>query len=129
MLDETRTKPSTKNAIIEKMKTIRRVGVLGAGTMGARIAAHFSNIGIPSLLLDLDPATARKGLDAALKQKPVGLFDDSSVSLISTGGFDQDLASLGTCDWIIEAVKEDLASVDDDHPITERFNIGHIVAG
>ena len=91
------------------MKTIRRVGVLGAGTMGARIAAHFSNIGIPSLLLDLDQATARKGLDAALKQKPAGLFDDSSVSLISTGGFDQDLASLGTCDWIIEAVKEDLS--------------------
>jgi 3-hydroxyacyl-CoA dehydrogenase len=94
--------------LVNMKRVIGRVGVLGAGTMGARIAAHFANIGIPALLLDLDAATARKGLDAALKQRPAALFDDGGAQLITTGGFDSDLDKLADCDWVIEAVKENL---------------------
>jgi 3-hydroxyacyl-CoA dehydrogenase len=90
------------------MRTIARVGILGAGTMGSRIAAHFANIGIPSLLLDLDEALARKGIESALKQKPRAFFVDSSAALIAPGSFDAGLAGLAECDWVIEAVKEDL---------------------
>jgi 3-hydroxyacyl-CoA dehydrogenase len=91
------------------MRGIYRAGVLGAGTMGARIAAHFANVGIPSLLLDLDEALARKGLENALQQRPPALFADSASALITPGGLDPDLPRLAGCDWIVEAVKEDLA--------------------
>jgi len=63
------------------MKPLRRVAVLGAGTMGSRIAAHFANAGVPALLLDIvapgQPdrnAAAVKGLDTAMKQKPAAFF-------------------------------------------------------
>src|SRR5262249_44202387 len=92
----------------QMMRLIQRVGVLGAGTMGSRIAAHFANIGIPSVLLDLDAGLARKGTENAVKQKPGGFFEDTSAALISPAGFDEGLAKLNTCDWIIEAVKENL---------------------
>ena len=98
------------------MTFIRRVAVLGAGTMGARIAAHFANAGIPVLLLDVvlpdQPdrnAAAKKGLEAALKGRPGAFYLSSAVSLIQTGNFEDDLPAVATCDWIIEAVAEDLA--------------------
>ncbi len=91
------------------MKPIRRVAVLGAGTMGARIAAHFANAGVPALLLDLTTAAAQNGIQSALKQKPAGFFDDSFASRITPGSFDEHLAQAHDCDWIIEAVSEDLA--------------------
>ena len=63
------------------MRTIRRVAVLGAGTMGSRIAAHFANAGVPAILLDVvlpgqpnRSAAALKGIDNALKQRPGGFF-------------------------------------------------------
>jgi len=97
------------------MRTIRRVAVLGAGTMGARIAAHFANAGIPSLLLDIvlpneknRNAAALKGIENAEKQKPGGMFVDSAKELIKPGNFGDDLAEINTCDWIIEAVTENL---------------------
>ncbi|MDX2179755.1 MAG: 3-hydroxyacyl-CoA dehydrogenase/enoyl-CoA hydratase family protein [Bryobacteraceae bacterium] len=88
------------------MKPIRRVAVLGAGTMGARIAAHFANAQVPALLLDL-PGMADKGLEAAAKGKPPAFFTAASQGNIRTGSFD-DLAELATCDWVIEAVVENL---------------------
>ena len=90
------------------MRTIQRVAVLGAGTMGARIAAHFANAGIPALLLDVDEAAARKGLESAIKQKPGGFFTDSSAARVQTGSFDAHLAQVAACDWVIEAVVEKL---------------------
>ena len=87
---------------------IQRVAVLGAGTMGSRIAAHFSNAGIPSILLDVTTALAAKGVENAAKQRPGGFFLDSSASLIGTGNFDNDLSKITDCDWIIEAVTENL---------------------
>ena len=72
--------------------------------MGARIAAHFVNAGVPVLLLDVDDAAARKGLESALKQRPGGFFTDAGVSKVQTGNFDQHLSQVANCDWIIEAV-------------------------
>ena len=89
------------------MRTVSRVAVLGAGTMGSRIAAHFANAGIPSLLLDLTQELARKGVEAAVTQRPGAFFLDSLVSRIQSGSFD-DLPGIADCDWIIEAVTEDL---------------------
>ena len=90
------------------MRTVSRVAVLGAGTMGSRIAAHFANAGIPSLLLDLTTELARKGIDAALKQRPGGFFLDSEAARLEPGNFDADLARVAGCDWVIEAVAENL---------------------
>ncbi len=97
------------------MRTIRRVAVLGAGTMGSRIAAHFANAGIPSLLLDVilpgQPnrnAAALKGIENALKQRPGGFFADDKTALIRPGNFEDDLGGLADCDWIVEAIVENL---------------------
>ena len=99
------------------MKHIHKVAVLGAGTMGARIAAHFANAGVPSLLLDIVPpdadAPARNkiaaaGLDAAKKSKPAAFFEPSLAKLITIGNFEDDLKKLADVDWIIEAVVENL---------------------
>lgn len=90
------------------MRTIQRVAVLGAGTMGSRIAAHFANAGIPSVLLDVSTALAAKGVENAAKQRPGGFFTESAAAMISTGSFDQDLPKIADCDWIMEAVTENL---------------------
>src|SRR5258708_28954855 len=98
------------------MKPLRRVALLGAGTMGSRIAAHFANAGVPVLLLDIvlpnQPdnrnAAALKGLDNAMKQKPGAFFTPAAASLVKPGNFEDDLAAIRDCDWIIEAVAEDL---------------------
>jgi len=95
---------------------VRRAAVLGAGTMGSRIAAHLANAGIPVLLLDL-PAKepggkplAVVGLEALAKSKPAASYDTASAALITPGTFDDDLPKLAACDWVIEAVAENLAS-------------------
>ena len=89
---------------------VRRAAVLGAGTMGSRIAAHLANAGIPVLLLDLPPKeqTAMRAIDALAKSKPAAFFESSRVALITPGTFDDDLPKLAGCDWIIEAVAENL---------------------
>ena len=98
------------------LKPLRRVAVLGAGTMGSRIAAHFANAGYPVDLLDIvlpdQPkrnAAALTGIENAAKQRPVGFFTDSAKSLIAPGNFEDDLGRLSHCDWIVEAVAENLA--------------------
>jgi 3-hydroxyacyl-CoA dehydrogenase len=90
------------------LKPIRRVAVLGAGTMGSRIAAQLANAGVPSLLLDLTPALAKAGLDAALKSRPAAFFVPDNARLVTTGGFETDLAGIAACDWVVEAVAENL---------------------
>ena len=90
------------------MTHIRSAAVLGAGTMGAQIAAHLANAGLPVLLLDLDPHTAAAGLKRARKLRPDPFFTPDAAQLISAGGFDTDLPRLAGCDWIIEAVVERL---------------------
>ena len=99
------------------MKRIQKVAVLGAGTMGARIAAHFANAGVPSLLLDMVPPDADQsarnkiaaaGLDATVKSKPAAFFDSSLSRLVTVGNFEDDLQRLAEADWIIEAIVENL---------------------
>src|SRR4051812_7601607 len=111
------------------MLRFERAAVLGAGTMGAQIAAHLANAGIPTLLLDIAPQEltpeeqakgltlesrdvrdriARVGLEAAKKAKPAAFFSADAASLVSTGNFDDDMARIKDCDIIIEAVVENL---------------------
>src|SRR5262245_37553720 len=76
--------------------------------MGAQIAAHFANAGVPSLLLDLTPEAAAEGLKRARTLKPDPFFTPDTWKLISTGGFDDGLARIADADWILEAVVERL---------------------
>jgi len=89
-------------------RRIRSVAVLGAGVMGAQIAAHAANVGLPTLLLDLDATTARDGLARARRLKPDPFVTRDRTSLVSVGGFDTDLPRLREYDWIVEAVIERL---------------------
>jgi 3-hydroxyacyl-CoA dehydrogenase len=75
--------------------------------MGAQIAAHMANAGLPTLLLDLTTEVARDGLKRAASLKPDPFFTAGTRALVATGGFDTDLARLKDCDWIVEAVVED----------------------
>ena len=88
--------------------TIRSLAVLGAGTMGAQIAAHFANAGVPSLLLDVSADAAKQGLERARKLKPDPFFTSETWKLITTGSFDADLPRTSDADWIVEAVVEQL---------------------
>lgn len=87
---------------------IRSAAVLGAGTMGAQIAAHLANAGLPVLLLDVTAEACRDGLTRAASLRPDPFFTRSTSALVATGGFDLDLARLQSADWIIEAVVERL---------------------
>jgi 3-hydroxyacyl-CoA dehydrogenase len=87
---------------------IRSVAVLGAGTMGAQIAAQFANAGVPALLLDMTADVAREGLKRARALKPDPFFTPETASLITIGGFDTNLAQLAAADWILEVVVERL---------------------
>ena len=90
------------------MQRIHSIAVLGAGAMGAQIAAHAANAGLSTLLLDLDAGAAASGLKRARKLRPDPFFTPETAARISTGGFDTDLARIGACDWIMEAVVERL---------------------
>jgi len=100
---------------------IQKAVVLGAGTMGARIAAHFANAGLPCVLLDLVPPDwkpgapasernrfARNGVEAAKRSRPAAFFRPTLAEKISVGNFDDDLARCADADWIIEVVAENL---------------------
>jgi 3-hydroxyacyl-CoA dehydrogenase len=96
---------------------IQKTAVLGAGTMGARIAAHFANAGVPCLLLDIVPKDAgpaernkivQAGLDAAKKSRPAAFFAAGLAAKVSIGNFEDDLPRIADADWIIEAVAENL---------------------
>jgi 3-hydroxyacyl-CoA dehydrogenase len=94
---------------------IRKAAVLGAGVMGAAIAAHLANVGIPSLLLDIVPpgatdrnVIARTGLEKALKAKPAAFYSQRGAQLITIGNIEDNLQDLADADWVIEAVIERL---------------------
>jgi 3-hydroxyacyl-CoA dehydrogenase len=93
---------------------IRKAGVLGAGTMGSRIAAHFANAGLPVVLLDIPSpngprsAVAAQALENLKKSKPTAFFESSATSRVTIGNFDDDAGLLSDCDWVVEAVTENL---------------------
>jgi 3-hydroxyacyl-CoA dehydrogenase len=105
------------------MRTIKKVAVLGSGVMGSRIACHFANVGLQVLLLDIIPPDLKEeeksnpakrnslvnaALQAAVKSNPSPIYKSSFVSRIKTGNFDDNLAEIKDCDWILEAVVERL---------------------
>ncbi|MCC7383667.1 MAG: 3-hydroxyacyl-CoA dehydrogenase/enoyl-CoA hydratase family protein [Deltaproteobacteria bacterium] len=98
-------------------KRIHRVGVLGAGVMGTGIAAHLANAGVEVVLLDIPikdgksakNALVERALEMALKASPKAFFHPSRMRLITAGNFEDDLPKLSDCQWVVEAVKEDLA--------------------
>ena len=111
------------------MRRIEKAAVLGAGTMGAQIAAHLANAGVPTLLLDIAPREltpdeakkgltlespqvrnriARSGFDAAKNSKPAAFFTPDNAALVSVGNFEDDLPKLKDRDLIVEAVVENL---------------------
>jgi 3-hydroxyacyl-CoA dehydrogenase len=100
---------------------IEKAVVLGAGTMGSRIAAHFANAGLPCLLLDIVPPglppdahaaernkIVRAGWEAAKKSKPAAFFTAALADKIAIGNFEDDLGRSAEADWIIEVVAENL---------------------
>ena len=83
--------------------------------MGSRIAAHFANAGIPALLLDVvlpgnsnRNAAALTGIETAAKQKTGAFFTADAAKLVTPGNFEDNLKDIRRCDWIIEAVTENL---------------------
>ncbi|MGA8223625.1 MAG: 3-hydroxyacyl-CoA dehydrogenase NAD-binding domain-containing protein [Candidatus Acidiferrales bacterium] len=110
-------------------RRIEKVAVIGAGTMGARIAAHLANAGVPCYLLDIVPpelnaAEKAKGLtlqspavrnrivlagfDAVKKSRPAAFFTPETARLVTPGNLEDNLAWCGEVDWIMEAVAENL---------------------
>lgn len=110
-------------------RSIRKVAVLGSGVMGSAIACHFANIGCSVLLLDIAPGEltdeersrgltlgdkkvknriVSQSFERAVRSNPSPLYDSKFASRIRTGNFDDDLPSIGSCDWIIEVVVENL---------------------
>ncbi|ELK47002.1 3-hydroxyacyl-CoA dehydrogenase/enoyl-CoA hydratase family protein [Halobacillus sp. BAB-2008] len=108
---------------------IKRAAVLGSGVMGAGIAAHLANIGIPTLMLDMAPkelteAEKNRGLtledrtvrnrissdnkQKLLKHKPAPLTSKRNMDLIETGNFEDDLSRIADVDWVVEVVVENL---------------------
>ncbi len=108
---------------------IKRVAVIGAGTMGASIAALVAGVGLPVLLLDVPPAKltpeeeargltlahpavrnriVQGGFDRMRKARPANLYNERSASLITLGNTEDDFAKLADCDWIVEVIIEQL---------------------
>ncbi|MFQ5932205.1 MAG: 3-hydroxyacyl-CoA dehydrogenase family protein, partial [Nitrospiraceae bacterium] len=118
---------------------IENAAVIGAGTMGAAIAAHLANAGVKALLLDIvpteltpdevqngltleDPAVrnriVRQGWDRCLAARPANLFSDRRAHLVSLGNLEDDIGLISEADWIIEAVVERL---EIKHQIMQRI--------
>src|SRR5688572_16078868 len=76
--------------------------------MGAQIAAHFANAGVPALLLDVTPEAAAQGLQRARTLKPDPFFTPDTWKLVTTASFDAGLSRLADADWTLEAVIERL---------------------
>jgi 3-hydroxyacyl-CoA dehydrogenase len=112
------------------MKQISKVAVLGAGVMGATIAAHLANAGVSVLLLDIVPREpneaelaagltiadrsvrnrfAAAGRDGLMKMKPAPFFLPGYAANIDVGNFDDDMPKLKECDWVVEVVVENMA--------------------
>src|SRR4029079_11877432 len=90
------------------MMRIERAAVLGAGTMGAQIAAHLANAGVPTLLLDLTAEIRGAGLKKARALEADPFLGRGAETLVTVGGLDRDLPRAATADWIVEAIVERL---------------------
>ncbi len=110
-------------------RTIKKVAVLGSGIMGSRIACHFANIGIEVLLLDIIPnelsdiekakgktledkdvrnRIVNAAFQTTLQTKPASLYSNKYAGRVTLGNFDDDLTKISDCDWVLEAIVENL---------------------
>ena len=97
---------------------IKKVVVIGSGTMGSGIAAHLCNADIPVTLLDLKNEISEKARDRIFKSKPPLLIDKSKINNIKVGNINDDFGSVGEADWIVEAVVE---RIDIKHDIYSKI--------
>ncbi|RTL58098.1 MAG: 3-hydroxyacyl-CoA dehydrogenase/enoyl-CoA hydratase family protein [Rhodocyclaceae bacterium] len=114
---------------------VRKAAVLGAGVMGAQIAAHLANADVPVVLFDLaakegDPnAIVRKAIDGLKKQSPAPLMSKDRAQYIDAANYDQHLPLLGECDLVIEAIAEKMEWKEDLYrKIAPHLKPGAIVA-
>jgi len=110
------------------MTSIRKVAVLGSGVMGGGIAAHIANAGIPVVLLDIVPkgaanrnAIAEQAIARLLKTDPAPFMHPRNARLVTPGNLEDHLPLLADCDWIVEAVLEDLAVKHATYEKIERY--------
>ncbi|MDI3308505.1 MAG: 3-hydroxyacyl-CoA dehydrogenase NAD-binding domain-containing protein [Acetobacteraceae bacterium] len=85
---------------------IRKVGVVGAGVMGAGIAAQVANAGVPVVMLDIVPGGAAKAVERMLRADPAPFMSKGAARLVQASDLESDLLLLADCDWIIEAIIE-----------------------
>lgn len=87
---------------------IEKVAVLGAGIMGAQIAGHLANAGIPSYLFDINDELAKNGVDSLTSLKPAPLYKPKNAELVKPCTYENDIEKIAEVDWVLEAVVERL---------------------
>ena len=97
---------------------IKKVVVIGSGTMGSGIAAQLCNANIPVTLLDLKTEISQKAKDKIFSSRPPLLIDKSKIDNIKVGNISDNFDVVGTADWIVEAVVE---RIDIKHNIYEKI--------
>ena len=97
---------------------IKKVVVIGSGTMGSGIAAHLCNANIPVTLLDLKTEISEQARDKIYKSRPPLLLDKSKINNIKVGNISDDFAEVAEADWVVEAVVE---RIDIKHNIYEKI--------
>ena len=97
---------------------IKKVVIIGSGTMGSGIAAHLCNANIPVVLLDLKTEIAEKAKEKILKSRPPLLFESSKIQSLKTGNISDNFDNVADADWIIEAVVE---RINIKHEIYEKI--------
>ncbi len=97
---------------------IKKVVIIGSGTMGSGIAAHLCNANIPVVLLDLKTEIAEKAKERILKSRPPLLFEKSKIDILKTGNISENFDNVKDADWIIEAVVE---RIDIKHNIYQKI--------
>ena len=97
---------------------IKKVVVIGSGTMGSGIAAQLCNADIPVTLLDLKTDISQKAKDKILNSRPPLLIDKSKINNIRVGNISDDFNVVAEADWIVEAVVE---RIDIKHSIYEKY--------
>jgi len=112
----------------------RTAAVLGAGTMGAQIAAHLANAGLEVHLLDIAPeggddpnAVVRRGFEQAREASPAPFFTDKVADRVYLGNFEEDFGRVGEVDWVVEAVVERMDIKRDVHARIETHAAGDAV--
>src|SRR6266550_2239908 len=101
--------PSGEGAAKRRVRgQIRRVVVIGSGTMGGGIAAHFANARIPVYLVDISQQIVAASLERLKKSKPPAFFTAETAELVTIGNLDEHDAWIAEGDWIIEAIVEEL---------------------